>query len=482
MQKSTAGAFVVLLASLAAAGPGIAQTVERRVEEAVDRLEADRADHLDIISPRHFERAAQKITQARQDLAAGGRIESIDRRIEEAGSELNQAEALAETGNEILGDALTARRDALAANAPEFADRDWQRAEGTARDAGRNLEDNDLPEAREKAGQAEAEFREAELNAIRADILGRARTLRDEALDAKADRRAPVTLSHADSLLTAAEVILAEDRSRVAEAGALATGAAFEYRHATRLSALADSVDRNRLSVEAVILRAQGQVLRMAELLRYEARFADGIDPVIDDGLTAIRSLYGERDDLQADVAARARQIARLETTVDSLDARLAEIEEREAAVSAQLRDRQRRERRLREVQAMFTPEEGEALLAEGRLILRLTGLTFASGSAEIRPENFSLLTKVQRVIREFPQAGITVEGHTDSQGNQAMNQELSRRRAIAVREYILSNIAISADRISAVGYGESRPVAPNDSEAGRARNRRIDITLSLED
>ena len=130
----------------------------------------------------------------------------------------------------------------------------------------------------------------------------------------------------------------------------------------------------------------------------------------------------------------------------------------------------------------MFAPAEGEALLAENRLILRLVGLTFASGSAEIRPDNFSLLTKVQRVIREFPESAITVEGHTDSQGNEAMNQELSRRRAIAVREYLLSNIAMSADRITAVGYGESRPVAPNDAEAGRARNRRIEITLSLEE
>ena len=130
----------------------------------------------------------------------------------------------------------------------------------------------------------------------------------------------------------------------------------------------------------------------------------------------------------------------------------------------------------------MFTPAEGEALLGEDRLILRLVGLTFASGSAEIRPDNFSLLTKVQRVIREFPESAITVEGHTDSQGNEAMNQELSRRRAIAVREYLLSNIAMSADRITAVGYGESRPVAPNNAEAGRALNRRIDITLSLDD
>ncbi|MEK6254657.1 MAG: OmpA family protein, partial [Gemmatimonadales bacterium] len=132
-------------------------------------------------------------------------------------------------------------------------------------------------------------------------------------------------------------------------------------------------------------------------------------------------------------------------------------------------------------VEAIFTPLEGEVLRSEDRLILRLAGLTFPSGSDELRPDNFALLTKVQRVVREFPEARIVVEGHTDSQGNESMNQSLSRRRAIAVREYLLSNIAMSADRITAVGYGESRPVAPNNTEAGRTRNRRIEITLTFD-
>ncbi len=459
-----------------------AQSVEQRVDEAVERLERARADHIDIISPRNFDRAVQKVTEARERLAGGGRITDIEGRVAEAHAELDRAAVVAEVGTVVLAGALEARGNALTANAPEFADRDWQRAEETARDAGRRLEGNDQNGARERAARAESEYQQAELNAIRANLLGRARVLREGALAARADRRAPATLMRADSMLNAAEVILAQDRSRTAEAGELAMGAASEYRHATRLSALADSVDRNRVSVERVAVRAEEQVRRMADLLKYEADFADGIEPVVDDGLTAIESLYGERDGLQRDLASRGREIERLEEQVDSIDARLADIEQREATVAAELRERQRRERRLREVQAVFTPEEGEALLGENRLILRLVGLTFASGSAEIRPENFSLLTKVQRVVREFPESGITVEGHTDSQGNEAMNQELSRRRAIAVREYLLSNMAISADRITAVGYGKSRPVAPNETEAGRARNRRIEITLSLQE
>ena len=72
------------------------------------------------------------------------------------------------------------------------------------------------------------------------------------------------------------------------------------------------------------------------------------------------------------------------------------------------------------------------------------------------------------------------MEGHTDSQGNDEFNRALSLRRAISVREYTLANMAMSADRIRSIGYGESRPIATNGTADGRAQNRRIDVVLEL--
>ncbi len=436
---------------------------------------------MDIIAPRLFERAEDRLADARRRYDQGSRIDDIDRSIDEALEALDEAEDLAPVGRAVLGDALTARVDALEARAPDYAAEDWVRAERSARDAGRRIEGNDQAGAREKADRAESEYRDAELNAIRADVLGRTRAERSAALELKADRLSPVLFSGADSLVDAAEAVLSGDRYQASSAGALAEEAAEAYRHAARLAGLADSISRKRLTVEAVALRGEEQVRRITEALQFEARFTEGAAPVVDDALVAIESLYGDRAALRRDLELRAAEIERLDRSVDSLDARLAELELREAAVSAELRERQRREQQFREVEAIFSPAEGEVLRSEDRLILRLAGLTFPSGSAEIRPGNFALLTKVQRVIREFPEARIVVEGHTDSQGNESMNQSLSRRRAIAVREYLLSNIAMSADRITAVGYGESRPVAPNNTEADRTRNRRIEITLTFD-
>ena len=473
-------AAVVAFAVLFPASLG-AQSVETRIERVSERIEQARADNLDLMAPRLFARSESRLADARKRYDEGGQIDDIDRRIDEALEALDEAEGLAPAGRAVLGDALAARADALEAGAPDHAEENWERAEKSARDAGRRIEEDDRTGAEERADRAESEYREAELNAIRADVLGRTRTERAAALKVKADKLSPTLFSGADSLISSAEAVLSGDRYQASSAGALAEEAAEAFRHAARLAGLVDSISRKRLTVEAVALRGEEQVRRITEALQFEARFTEGATPVVDDALVAIESLYDERAALRRDVEQRAAEIVRLDRSVDSLDAQLAALELREAAVSAELRDRQRRERRFREVEAIFTPSEGEVLRSEDRLILRLAGLTFPSGSAEIRPDNFGLLTKVQRVIREFPEARIVVEGHTDSQGNESLNQNLSRRRAIAIREYLLSNIAMSAGRITSVGYGESRPVAPNSSEAGRTRNRRIEITLTFD-
>ena len=473
-------AFVVAFAVLSPSSLG-AQSVETRLERAAERIEQARAENLDLIAPRLFERAESRLADARRRYDDGAGDDDIDRRVDEALEALDEAEELESLGRTVLRGALEARTDALEAGAPDFAAENWESAEKSARDAGRRIENRDRPGAEERAARAESEYREAELNAIRADVLGRTRAARAAALEAKADKLSPLLFNGADSLISEAEAVLAGDRYQASSAGALAKEAAAAYRHAERLAGLADSISRKRVSVEEVVLRGEEQVRRITEALQFEARFSEGAAPVVDDVLVAIESLYDERAALRRDIEQRAAEIERLDRSVDSLDARLAALEVREAAVSTELRERQRRERQFREVEAIFTPSEGEVLRSEDRLILRLAGLTFPSGSDEIRPDQFGLLTKVQRVIREFPEARVVVEGHTDSQGNESMNQSLSRRRAIAVREYLLSNIAMSADRITAVGYGESRPVAPNNTEAGRTRNRRIEITLTFD-
>ncbi|MDX1722714.1 MAG: OmpA family protein [Pseudomonas sp.] len=82
--------------------------------------------------------------------------------------------------------------------------------------------------------------------------------------------------------------------------------------------------------------------------------------------------------------------------------------------------------------------------------------------------------------MKQYPQTSTAVEGHTDSIGSDAYNQGLSERRANAVREVLVEQHGIESNRVSAVGYGETRPVADNDSESGRAINRRVEAAVEV--
>jgi OmpA-OmpF porin, OOP family len=102
----------------------------------------------------------------------------------------------------------------------------------------------------------------------------------------------------------------------------------------------------------------------------------------------------------------------------------------------------------------------------------------FASGSARLTPESGPLLNSVIDIIQRCPDLNIVVEGHTDSVGSDQLNQQLSEARAASVASY-LEQAGIPAARIASIGFGETHPVAPNDSDRNRARNRRIQFAVA---
>jgi type IX secretion system PorP/SprF family membrane protein len=103
--------------------------------------------------------------------------------------------------------------------------------------------------------------------------------------------------------------------------------------------------------------------------------------------------------------------------------------------------------------------------------------VTFVTGSSSLTPQAITELNKLIEILGRFPQADVSIEGHTDNVGNAAANQALSARRAEAVKAYLVSK-GIGADRLTATGYGQERPVADNSTINGRAENRRVDFTF----
>lgn len=100
----------------------------------------------------------------------------------------------------------------------------------------------------------------------------------------------------------------------------------------------------------------------------------------------------------------------------------------------------------------------------------------FDFDKANIKSQYYPILNDVIKVIMDNPTLRVLLEGHTDSVGTEAYNQKLSERRAKAVQQYLIKG-GVDAARLSIVGYGESRPIAPNNTKDGRAKNRRVELT-----
>ena len=109
--------------------------------------------------------------------------------------------------------------------------------------------------------------------------------------------------------------------------------------------------------------------------------------------------------------------------------------------------------------------------------IIVLQGANFGFDSAELSPEARATLDEQAAILEKESDIKVEIAGHTDSTGLEAYNQGLSERRAKAVEEYLVSK-GISADRLEGMGYGQSRPIAPNDTKEGRTKNRRVELKV----
>lgn len=114
-------------------------------------------------------------------------------------------------------------------------------------------------------------------------------------------------------------------------------------------------------------------------------------------------------------------------------------------------------------------------------LVVTLGDVLFDTNQAQLKSGGVRSVQKLGTFLTQYPQRRALVEGFTDNTGSEGLNQELSGRRADAVRAALV-NLGVSGDRIATHGYGEAYPVAGNDSAGGRQMNRRVEIVLSAED
>ncbi|MDR1812848.1 MAG: OmpA family protein, partial [Candidatus Fibromonas sp.] len=110
--------------------------------------------------------------------------------------------------------------------------------------------------------------------------------------------------------------------------------------------------------------------------------------------------------------------------------------------------------------------------------ILSMSDILFETGKADLKPELKENLAAIAAILQSLlTESKVIVEGHTDNVGSEQINQFLSDKRALSVLDYLVER-GVNRDRLESVGHGLSRPVADNNTEEGRAKNRRVELVI----
>ncbi|MDX2413059.1 MAG: OmpA family protein [Woeseiaceae bacterium] len=470
----------LIVALLLGAGTAAAQDELRNTffkEADAAKTAADVAD-AQLLAPRSYERGMSEYKAAEVALERGRNIETVRSNAADATRYLKTASKAAELASTALAQVMKSRQDAANARAPELSSEIWQTAQRKFGDAIRMLERGDLKNAKRREVEATSLYRDAELVAIKAQYLSETRRLLADADRARVGRYAPKTLGKAKQLLANAERELNENRYDTDLPRSLAREANYEAKHALYLSEVGRKVRDRDMTAEQLVLEWE-------KSLREVAGAADIVPDMEQGPINLQQSLVAYIDQMRNDNQALGQQKAENETRLSDMEEEMRTLDERlggatveRAALVQRLEALARVKQQFEKVEKMFAASEARVFREGTNIILRLVGLTFDSGASDIQQASFDLLGKVEKAIDVFPRSELIIEGHTDSFGGDEFNQTLSQQRAESVQQYMVNAMRIPTYRLIATGYGETRPVASNETESGRARNRRIDIVI----
>jgi outer membrane protein OmpA-like peptidoglycan-associated protein len=442
-------------------------------QELINDLDSEialaRNEKINVLSPTWFAKAESSLDEAKRLLQQGAELSKIFDQIATGRAELNRAKKIAEVSKVSLAEVIQGRELARRAGATELG-QDYEAAEEAFLGLTRAIEKENLGYAQRNQAAVTEQFRQLELRAIKIRTIGEVRNLLRAAERQKSDKIAPETYAAAKNKLAEADQFISENPYQNEQMNMLANEAFFLAR---RHMKIAEETRRiQQMAPEAIALEIESILQTTSSRL---------MAPDMRD-----QSFEQQKENILATIS--ARQADQEFTVKQNREQKLEiiDLQQKIALLEGQTRQQQERlmaEKQLNqlfsEVRGYFDPQEAEVYKRENQLIIRLKTIRFPVGQSVIMPDNYALLSKVQRAIRAFGEPDVIIGGHTDSTGPEPLNEHLSQQRAEAVRQYLVANGIVPYEKIIAVGYGSMRPLASNSTEAGRAMNRRIDVTIS---
>lgn len=417
------------------------------------RLAEDKADGLYDLAPSGFAAANAKLAEA-ISLGRSKRDDRVAELVKAATASTDKAEADATTTKTLMREVLEARQMAIAANANTMLPTEFDALDNKLRKAGEKVEEGDHEGAKGWRPEMIKGYAEVELAALKQDATEKAREDIADAIQKDADDYAPTTLKLAREELALAVAVLETNRNQREKARSHALRSSQLAMQSVEITDLIRDFDRRDASMEDIVLWYQKQLALINEPSGEDLPFHLPNHKVVE----TLRDKFSTYNEMQqSELATRMDLQSRLEAV---------ERENREAQA------------RYDRIQDLFSLAEANVYRQGHNVLLELHAFNFPSGKSEIQSENFVLLDKIVSAIHGFPNPSVVVSGHTDSVGGNVVNQNLSQKRAETVAAFLEKIGGFDKTHLTAIGYGESRPVASNDTAEGRANNRRIEVLI----
>nr|WP_295899711.1 OmpA family protein [uncultured Bdellovibrio sp.] len=410
------------------------------IERTEEMLRDAQGRQVDVLSPKNFADARKALEKAKDKKEKGKSNEDILEQVSYSRGWLNEANAKAEIAETSMKDITDARAGALRAGAPSLYPKEWKKAGDELEDITAAIEKGNLSPSEKKGNDLTARYRDLETMSVTKANLGIADENIKSAKKDKADKNAPKSWDLAIMKYNNAEKMIKADPRNTEAIRRASEDATRESVH------LLDVTRRvNAGNTEDLVLMADRQQ-RTISSLRNEYSSTEK-------ELQESQSQLSEAEKQKQELAKKQEELEKIQTLNQT---------------AADLRKQ-------------FKPNEAEVYTDNGKLMIRLRGLQFASNQATLGPKNQALLKKVETALNDVEASHVRIEGHTDATGNPDRNTVLSEERAKAVENFLVKNGAIPEDRVDAVGMGSDKPISDNKTQRGRAENRRIDLVIETE-
>lgn len=447
------GMFLVVFITACVSTPKLSQEQILSQNEQIAKLDKAlndaRAQGADYLAPEGYAAAAAQLGQAISE-AASGRSETANRAAREGINALQKVNRDTELSRDLLREVLAARTRAMNAGAAALYGKDSAGLEDDLRKTTALVERGRLEDVKKRRPKLIAGYEQLELNSLKEGMVDTAKATLEKAKQNGADKYAPKSYKLAKEELALALSVLDADRTKTDKANAHAARAKWLAERSLGITELVRDFDRRDYTPEDVVLWYQAQLSEIVAPLGEDPPFDRSNRDVVIGMQSSVQELIRQRDET---AVARSQYEQELSLT-----------EEQRTAIN--------------KVESMFASFEANVYQQRKNVLISAHGLRFPPGGSELESDNFALLNKITKAINTFPNSTIRVSGHTDSTGSDAVNMKLSEERAQKVARFLTEVGGVAAQRVSVYGYGESRPVASNETPDGRASNRRVEILI----